>query len=131
MKKVLLIPFITLLFGFIAIAQTSNVVDEVSSAIKAANTREIAKHFSQTVELTLVDDENIYSKTQAEIVLREFFAKYPPTNFVIKHRGGSAEGSQYAIATYTTNKGSYRAYFYLKQTSGKLLLNELRFEKER
>ncbi|RQP20190.1 MAG: DUF4783 domain-containing protein, partial [Parapedobacter sp.] len=45
----------------------NDVIDDISSCIKSANTKELSKYFSSTVSMTLLNDEGIYSRVQAEI----------------------------------------------------------------
>jgi hypothetical protein len=82
------------------------------------------------VELTVLDNEGVYSKPQAEVILRNFFAQNPPKSVTINHRGSSAQGSKYAIATYECQKGKYRAYIFMKDSGAGMMIQELRFEKE-
>jgi pyridoxal/pyridoxine/pyridoxamine kinase len=125
MKKALLYLFV--LIGFTVAADT---FDEVVAAIKSANAAEVSKYFNSNVELTIFTSEGVYSKQQAEIIVKNFFAGNPPKNVVIQHKGSSAQGSKYAIANYECAQGKYRVYIFMKESAGKMLIHELRFEKE-
>jgi hypothetical protein len=72
----------------------------------------------------------MYSKTQAEMVVRDFFSKNTPTSFKIIHKGTSNQGSEYAIGTLITSVGSFRTYIYVKQKSTGYTIQEIRFEKD-
>ena len=48
-------------------------IDDVIAAMKAGNAAEIAKSFDNTVEINMPDKSNSYSKSQAELVLKDFF----------------------------------------------------------
>ena len=104
--------------------------DDVAIAIRSANAKELSKFFSSNVELTILDNEGVYSKPQAEVILRNFFVQNPPAAVTINHRGSSAQGSKYAIATYECQKGKYRAYIFMKESGSGMVIQELRFEKE-
>jgi pyridoxal/pyridoxine/pyridoxamine kinase len=125
MKKALFYLF--LLIQFSAYADT---FDEVVTAIKSANAGEVAKYFNPNVELTILTSEGVYSKQQAEIIVKNFFSSNPPKSVVIQHKGSSAQGSKYAIANYESAQGKYRVYIFMKESAGKMLIHELRFEKE-
>lgn len=125
MKRTLF--YLLILVQFVAIADT---FDEVAAAIKSANAAEVAKFFNSNVELTILASEGVYSKPQAEIIVKNFFSSNPPKSVVIQHKGSSAQGSKYAIANYETAQGKYRVYIFMKETGGKMLIHELRFEKE-
>ena len=42
----------------------------IIEAIKAGNARELAKYFQNSVELALTDIDDVYSKNQAELIIR-------------------------------------------------------------
>jgi len=91
----------------------------------------VARFFGSTVDLTIIANEEVYSKIQAEQVLKEFFAKNHPRSFKIIHKGGSKEGARYGIGSMKTNQGqTFRTYIYVKQNGKNILVQELRFMKE-
>ncbi len=101
---------------------------EVVNALKSGNAAEVAKYFDNTVEITLPDKGSSYSKSQAELVLRDFFTSNPVKNFEVIHKSENS-GSQYVIGSLTTNNGNFRTTIYLKQKGDKQLVQELRFER--
>jgi hypothetical protein len=103
-------------------------VDEVESAIKNGNASQLSKYFDNTIEITLTDKSNTYSKSQAELVLKDFFSNNVVKGFEIVHKGNNA-GAQFIIGTLETKNGEYRTTIYMKQKGDKQLLQELRFEK--
>ena len=102
-------------------------IDEVVSAMRAGNASQVAKYFDNTVEITMPDKGSSFSKSQAEIVLKDFFANNPVKGFEVIHKGQN-DGSQYCIGTLITKNGSFRTTLYMKQKGDVLLLQELRFE---
>lgn len=103
--------------------------EAISLAFKAGNSKELAKFFNSNVELVILENEDVYSKTQAEMILRDFFDKHSPKNFVILHNGGK-NGSKYAIGDLKTAEGDFRVYFLLKKKDNDYLIHQLRIEKE-
>jgi len=103
-------------------------IDEVVNAIKAGNATAVAGYFDNTVEITLPDKGNSYSKSQAEIVLKDFFANNPVKGFTVIHKGQNA-GYQYCIGTLITKNGSFRTTIQMKQKKDNTqVVQELRFE---
>jgi Domain of unknown function (DUF4783) len=102
--------------------------DEVESAIKNGNASQLSKYFDNPIEITLTDKSNTYSKSQAELVLKDFFSNNVVKGFEIVHKGNNA-GAQFIIGTLETKNGEYRTTIYMKQKGDKQLLQELRFEK--
>jgi hypothetical protein len=108
-----------------------NVLDQVAGALRSGNSKEVARYFDSSVEITILDRESSYSKTQGEMVLRDFFAKNQVSGFELKHRGTSGEGSTYGIGTLRTPSQQYRVYYYVKQKGAQQLIQEIRFEKQK
>ena len=104
-------------------------IDEIINALKTGNANEIALYFDNTVEITLPDKSNSYSKSQAEVVLRDFFNNNPVKRFDILHKGENA-GSQYCIGTLVTKNASYRTTVFMKQKGKRQTLQEIRFENQ-
>lgn len=102
-------------------------IDEVVTALKNGDAAQIAKHFDNTIEITMPDKSNSYSKNQAEVVLKDFFSTNGVKSFEVNHKGENA-GSQYCIGTLVTKNGSFRTTVFMKQKGDKQLLQEIRFE---
>lgn len=103
-------------------------IDDVINAIRSGNASQVSKFFDNTIEITLPDKTNSYSRSQAELVLRDFFSNAVVKNFEVLHKGDNS-GSQFCIGTLQTRNGEYRTTFYMKQKGEKMVLQELRFEK--
>jgi Domain of unknown function (DUF4783) len=102
-------------------------IDEVVNGLKNGDAAQIARYFDNTVEITMPDKSNNYSKNQAEVVLKDFFTTNGVKTFEVIHKGENA-GSQYCIGTLVTKNGSFRTTVFMKQKSDKQLLQEIRFE---
>ena len=105
------------------------IYDEISNAIRSGDSRQVSTFFGSSLDMTIGNQEDVYSKAQAELILRDFFSKNSPKTFTVNHKGSSKEGTLYAIGTLTTMNGkSFRTSFYLKSSGGKYILQELRIE---
>lgn len=102
---------------------------EILLALKSGNAKELAKFFNSNIELEIFGDEEVYSKAQAELIVKDFFTKHIPSNFTKLHEGGK-DGSKYIIGNITTSTGTYRVYFLLKEKNGAALIHEFRIEDE-
>ena len=95
--------------------------------MKSGNAAQVARFFDNSVEISMPDKSNSFSKTQAEIVLKDFFNNNPVKGFEVIHKGENA-GSQYCIGTLLTKNGSFRTTIFMKQKGDAQVLQELRFE---
>ena len=106
------------------------VMTEVGNALRAGDVNAIARRCDNIVEITIVNQASSYSRSQAELVLRDFFNKNNPRDFQIAQSGPSSGRSAYfAIGTLTTSSGNYHTYLYLKQKGSTYQLQEIRFER--
>jgi len=69
-------------------------IEDVVASLKTGNASQIARYFDNTVEITLPAKSNSYSKSQAEMILRDFFANNPVKSFEVLHKGDNG-GSQF------------------------------------
>ena len=128
MKK---ISSLLALFLIIGSSFAMDVYDEISLSIRSGDAKQLSSFFGPTIDLTIINKEDVYSKAQAEQVIKDFFSKNTPKSFTIIHKGDSPEGTQYAIGSLvTTNGKTFRTSFYIKSSNGKNILQELRFESE-
>lgn len=108
-----------------------DIFDDLANIIRSGDARQISRYFGSNVDLTILTVEEVYSKAQAEQVLKDFFAKNPAKSFTIIHKGLSKEGSKYAIGSYVSAQGiTYRTYLFVKNVGGNDVVQELRFEKD-
>ncbi|MGR6086986.1 MAG: DUF4783 domain-containing protein [Arcticibacter sp.] len=125
--KLLVFP---LLFSATAV-MAMDIFGDIANAIRSGEAKAITRYCGNTINLTIINQEDQYSKAQAEQVLRDFFLKNTPRSFNIIHKGVSKEGAKFAIGTMnTTQGGSFRVYFYVRMTTAGESLQEIRFEKE-
>jgi hypothetical protein len=110
-------------------AQADN-LGAVRAALRNGSSRELSQYFAPSVEIGFDDDRKSYNSTQAEIVMKDIFAKNSPSTFEFIHQGQSPEGIQYAIGRYTGKSGTYRLYVKLKPSRGTPLIDTLEFTKE-
>ena len=130
MKKILQVFSILWIISVLPLSgQTDKIPEGIVLSIKAGNAEELIKHFHNNVELIILDKEDVYSKSQAEQILRKFFIDHNPLGFKIIFEGGK-ENSRYAIGSLTTKETTYRVYILIKKQDGEPLIHQLRIEEE-
>jgi F420-0:gamma-glutamyl ligase len=122
--------FLPMLLSFV-FANVEDPIDKTAELIKQGDIHELAKNFASTIELNIIGEENIYSSTQAELILTNFFKNNQPKSVKILHRISSNANYRFAVLILTTVNGVYRASFALKNINGQFELNELRIETEK
>ena len=121
--------FFTLVFIAFSLASFTRLIgiEEVVASLKSGNAGQMARYFDNTVEITLPEKSNSYSKSQAEVILRDFFNNNAIKNFQILHKGDTG-GAQYCIGKLITRTQEYRTTIFMKQKGDKQVLQEIRFE---
>ena len=129
--KLFYIIFISgiLLSRFAICSPQEDIPGGIIQAIRSGNAANLAKYFNVNVELTLSQGEEIYSKDQAELILKDFFSKHVPNSFDILHKGGK-EGSRYAIGNLSTTNGNFRVTILIKLKDSQPYIHQLRIEEE-
>lgn len=108
--------------------EPQGLVENIAAAIKTGNSKELAKYFGPTVEIIIPGIDGAFSKAQAEVIMKDFFAKSAPVSFTINKKGNSAGGSQYMIGTYQSKTESLNVYILLKPVSNILMIQQIHFE---
>src|ERR1700733_9616620 len=78
-------------------------IEDIVSALKTGNASQLSRYFDIRVDITLPDKSDNYSRTQAEMIIRDFFSYNNVRNFEIKYKGEN-NGSKYCIGTFYTKK---------------------------
>jgi hypothetical protein len=125
------LKLISLLFGLFALSTVSfaQIPDEIVLSIQNGNDTSLAGFFNENVELVVETHDDVYSKSQAQQIVAEFFKTNKPKQFSIIHQGGK-EGARYAIGSLITNTGTFRVYFLLKNKNNNSYIHQLRIEKQ-
>lgn len=128
-KKILSQTIIIISLLLISIQIPAQIPEQIVSSFKSGDSKKLAQYFNSNVELVVLENDNVYSKAQAQQIVAKFFSENNPENFTIMHDGGS-EGARYAIGSLKTKNGNFRVYFLLKSNEGKDYIHQLRIEKQ-
>ncbi len=133
MKQILLTFIILITTGFYSVkADTlptqADLVVEIASHFKSGNSKELSKYFASSVTLSLLNNENVYSSAQTEIILTSFFRSNPPQKVKIIHLLDNNSNYQHAVLLLNTSNQDYRVAFSLKGSDKHLQLIEIRIE---
>ena len=122
-RSLLLLP--VLLITISSLAQGG--IDEVISAMKSENASGITKYFDNYIDIVMPDKGSNYSKSQGEIILKDFFSNNGVKNFEVRHKGNNDNGD-YCIGTLHTKNGNYRATVYMRVKNNKQVIQDIRIE---
>ncbi len=126
-SALLIFTFVTF---FVSVrAQTQ--LEDVVNAIKSNRVSDMTKYFDNIVPITINNVQSTYSRTQAELVLKDFLGKNTPIDITILNSGAPTPSSKFAIGDLSTNTGKYSIYILFKlKDNTNYLLQEIRLNKE-
>lgn len=114
---------------FTTMLSTAQIPDDLVLSFKTGNASTLSNYFNQNIELFVLDQDDVYSRAQAQQIVSNFFSQNKATGFSIIHQSGK-EDSKFAIGKLTTTKGVYRVSFFVKNEDGKPVIHQLRIEKQ-
>lgn len=106
----------------------SSEANAIVKSIENGNAKELASYFLNTIDLTLIEQDDVYNKTQAEAMLIQFFRRNVPESIKVEHTGTSRQNDYYKIASLSTANGQYRVTFLLKKDGTDFKIKQLRIE---
>ena len=125
-----IIVFVLASLQSVLVCAQGDIISQVKETIKAGSAKELSKYLNQTVDVTLNDGPQSYSKAQAEFVFRDFFKQHPPAEFTLIHQGTSKGGQIFGIGQYKSGSETYRVYMKIKAVDNQQLVHEISFAKE-
>lgn len=123
--------FLIFIFGWCLNQPKTDPVEKTATLLKQGNLTELVKTFAPSVELTVLKDENVYSREQAEVILTKFFTNNAPVSAKVIHRVDSNPDLRFAVAILSCKTGNFRTSFSLRASNGAYQLTELRIEEEK
>lgn len=129
MKKYLLSILLVLLMVHPVAAQ--RYIEDINHAMQIGDASTVARYFDKVVDITISSESTTYSKSQAQMVLKDFFGKNTINSFKLTNRGGDA-GSIYLIGRLNTKGGNFIIFLFLKKKSkdGDAILQEIKIERQ-
>jgi hypothetical protein len=128
--KLICLPAVILLF-LMTSAMPADPVDRVTNLLGQGNVAELSKLFAPDIELTIMGQEDTYSKIQATAELNKFFDQHKPKQIQLLHKVNSNKKFLFGVAILSSTGGQYRVSYMLSETDNAMLLIELRIENEK
>jgi hypothetical protein len=105
-------------------AQNGEFDNSIRSSFSNGDYKSLAKQFSSNVEMTVEGANKVYSKVQAELVMKDFFKKNSAKGFQVLHKGTSKSGISYIMGTLNSTGKKYQISIYHKsQKVNRIIIN--------
>lgn len=115
--------------SFVTLSVSAN-HNKINQALNNGDAMSIASFFGNNVDLKIIDKENVFSKSQATILVKDFFEKHKAQSFTVKHEGGPAN-AKFTIGTFIDSTGkTFRVYYLLMTVDSKIYIHKFRIEED-
>ncbi|MBP9986311.1 MAG: DUF4783 domain-containing protein [Bacteroidales bacterium] len=132
MKKTLLISLMMVLsvFKFNACAaEEGDVFIPIAKYMEAGDSEKLSAWFGENLQVDVLGQINSCTRTQAKLIMKNFFAKYTPKSFKIVHKSGRPP-MNYAVANLDAGGSKFRVIIYVKTVDGKNEIQQIRIEEQ-
>ena len=102
----------------------------ISRALNSGDVATLSTYFDSNIEVTVLDTDGVYSKQQAQQILKNFFADHQPQSYKLVHQGTNNRNLHYCIGDLVANGQTFRVNYFLKEVNGKFVIQEFGIEKE-
>lgn len=125
MKTILLLFFSGLLLGFSVNTSPENAFNSLERAFKEGDSKKIVAHVDDKILLEINRLESVYSKSQAELILKDFFEKNKPKDFSVKSKS-LTKGNYALLGTLNCNNNkSFRVSIKLRELGNYFVLDKI------
>ncbi|MGJ1197291.1 DUF4783 domain-containing protein [Sphingobacterium spiritivorum] len=129
MKKWIIMATVVLSFlSSFARGWGQDIAENILSSLRAGNSKDLAKNFASTVSVAVKQEDGVYSKFQAELILNEFFRQNKPSSARIMQKMNSNSSNAYYVFSLKTQREQYRVFTKLIENNDVLYISEIRFE---
>ena len=96
---------------------------EVGKCLQKGSAACLSDHIGLAITLIIDGERSTYSRSQADMVLRDFFRKSNPRSFKIVRVSANLVNG-----VLTTQQGSYQVYITLNTVKGQYVMQEIKIE---
>jgi hypothetical protein len=101
---------------------------DIVDALKTGNANRLSKYFDDNIGLTIQDKAGSYSRSQAKLILTEFFSNNTVKNYVSINTISNSTG-QCSLGILYTETGAYQVSISIKQIGGRQLIQQMSIDK--
>lgn len=109
-------------------ASQQEALDNVKNGFARNDSEMVLKSTESKLLMNVLGKESVYSKTQASLVLSEYFKQYPKGSFNYVFQSPGNDDGLFGIGTYKSQSKSFRVTVHFKKAGSKLTLENLSIE---
>lgn len=106
-------------------------IAKIADLLQQGQAHELMNQASAKIELSIMNDESVVSKAQAETQLAAFFTANKPIAAKVVHSMDANPNLLFAIISLKTSTGNFRVSYSIKTINGSQQLTELHIQLEK
>jgi hypothetical protein len=110
--------------------QSSIPYSSIEKGFTANNASEITALGKEKILLNVLGKEGAYSKSQANLVLKDFFSKKPGNTFKFIFKSKESSDGSFAIGNYESKSETFRVTIHFKKEGAEFKIESLAIEKD-
>ena len=99
------------------------------SIFQSGDAANIETYFNPSIQLSTPGKQGVYSRSQAKMILTDFFSSNEPKSAIVASKGQSESGAQYVIIRLKTDESLYKVSLFYRSSQNKIRIHELKIEK--
>jgi len=107
----------------------NDVFTPIGKYIEAGDAEKLSAWFADNLELDITGSVNSCTRSQAKLIMKNFFNNNTPKKFNIIHKSGRPPMS-YAVGSLTAGAEKFRVIIYVRTEDGKNSIQQLRIAKD-
>lgn len=116
--------------SIVCVAATNDTIAIINNSIAKSDVQQLSKYMGFNVEMNILGNSSVYSKTQAVSVLSNFFDTYPVKTYNVKQGGSISENTKFSIGTYISkHNDSFKIYYVVKRNGSEETITKFTIEK--
>ncbi len=104
-------------------------MDRMVKLFSEGNADLLSVYFNPSIQLTTPGKQGVYSRSQAKMILSDFFDNNKPSAASLKSQGNNENGAQYITLDLITSSGLYKINISYRGAENRLRIHELKIEK--
>lgn len=126
----LLLSILTICFLSTVVLGQDKLYADLERAFQRGDEKTILANASDKLLLEIDKKESVYSRSQAEMILRDFFSKNRPSSFKLIFKGSAKGSSAYAVGILESGSKKFRVTITLKESGTVFKIEQLSVEEE-
>ena len=117
---------ITLISVFSFSFSVKDISEDISAALKQGSTSGLVKFFSEKISIKVLTQEDLLSKSQAQVLIEDFFAKHKVKSYKTAHTSVVNGDQQFITGSLDTSHGKFRISILVRGN----LISQFRIEND-